>query len=451
MSGPITVVGAGLAGSLAAIFLAQRGYTVTVLERRPDLRKVDISAGRSINLALANRGIDALRRVGLMPQIEPLLTPMRGRMLHTPAGELGFQPYGRTPTEMIYSVSRGSLNAALMDAAEATGRVEIRFGTPCDGHDFDVDDGTPVIAADGAGSAIRAAMHAQRGITVSEELLEHGYKELTMPAGAGGAHAMDCNALHIWPRGGYMLIALPNLDGSFTVTLFLPVDGQDSFAALSGPAEVDAFFREHFADAHTLIPGLAEQFATNPTGRMVTVRSEPWHIGGQALLVGDAAHAIVPFHGQGMNAAFEDCVALDACIAEHGNDWEQVFADFEALRKPNSDAIATMALENYVEMRDLVAQPRFQLQKKLEFLLQERHPDRFIPRYAMVMFHSMPYAEAYTRGRVQKEILDALTQRVERIEDIDLDRADQLVVSRVPAPRSSSDTHSAHRPHGTRG
>lgn len=429
MTRKITVVGAGLAGSLAAIYLARRGFEVTVLERRPDLRKVNISAGRSINLALANRGIDALRRVGLMPQIEPLLTPMRGRMLHPTAGELAFQPYGRTPTEMIYSVSRGRLNGVLMDAAEATGRVRIRFETPCDDIDLTDDAGGPVIAADGAGSAVRAALQAQCGATVTESLLGHGYKELTMPPRAGGTHAMERNALHIWPRGGFMLIALPNLDGSFTVTLFLPMEGAGSFLALSNAPTVDAFFRKHFGDAFALMPGLAKQFLANPTGRMVTVHAQPWHASGRALLIGDAAHAIVPFHGQGMNAAFEDCVALDDCIARHGDDWPRAFAEFEALRRPNTDAISAMALENFVEMRDLVAQPRFQLQKRLEFVLQARHPDRFIPRYAMVMFHTLPYAEAYARGKVQKHILDTLTEGVDRIEDVDLEKADALLAS----------------------
>lgn len=439
MTERVTIVGAGLAGSLLAIVLARRGLDVTVYESRPDLRKVAISAGRSINLALANRGIDALRGVGVMDRVEPLLIEMRGRMLHPVSGELNFQPYGRTPTEVIHSVSRGGLNGVLLDAAEATGHVDIRFGQPCTGYDFDaavlVVDGTRtacpvVIAADGAGSAIRASMARQCGAMVTEELLAHGYKELTIPAAPDGGYLLERGALHIWPRGGYMLIALPNLDGSFTATLFLPMRGPESFEALDNPTAIDAFFARRFPDALALMPGLTGHFLANPTGRMGTIHTRPWHVDGRALLLGDAAHAIVPFHGQGMNAAFEDCAALDRCIATHRTDWASVFAAFEQERRPNTDAIAEMALENYVEMRDLVARPRFQLQKALGFLLEERHPGRFIPRYAMVMFHSLPYAEARRRGVVQQAILDALTDGVERIEDVDLAHADALIEAR---------------------
>jgi len=434
----ITLIGAGLAGSLLAVLLAHRGYKVTVYERRPDMRKVDISAGRSINLALANRGIAALERAGLIDRVNPLLIPMAGRMLHPIVGELGFQPYGKTENEVIYSVSRGDLNRILMDAAEEAG-VSIQFDTPCDGYDFERSvlhvggkeiPCPTVIATDGAGSPIRRSMVHDHDIQVSESILAHGYKELTMPPLKEGGHAMEKSALHIWPRGGYMLIALPNLDGSFTVTLFLPMsDGVEyTFENLSDEAAAQAFFERQFPDAVRLLPNLAEQFFNHPTGRMVTIRSMPWHIGSQTMLLGDAAHAIVPFHGQGMNCAFEDCAALDKALLRRPDDeWDSIFAAVERARKPNAEAIADMALENYIEMRDLVAQPRFQLQKQLEFLLEERHPGRFIRRYAMVMFHSMPYAEAHARGQVQQALLDELTEGINDLANIDLARADELV------------------------
>ncbi|MEX0899559.1 MAG: NAD(P)/FAD-dependent oxidoreductase [Gammaproteobacteria bacterium] len=427
MTKRITIAGAGLAGSLLAIFLAKRGIEVTVLESRADLRKVKLSAGRSINLALANRGISALRAAGVMDRVEPLLIKMRGRMLHTRSGETSLSPYGQTEDEVIYSVSRGALNGVLLDAAEDTGRVDLRFGQAWPAAPDS--DARPLIGADGGGSAVRHMLVERYGAHSSEQLIDHGYKELTMPA-ADGRHAMERSALHIWPRGGYMLIALPNLNGSFTVTLFLPMTGENSFASLADGKAGEAFFAREFPDALALLPDLADEFTRNPVGRMGTVRAQPWRQDGEVVLLGDAAHAIVPFHGQGMNCAFEDCEALDGCLARHGGDWVRVFADFEAARKPNADAIAEMALENFVEMRDLVANPRFQLQKQIAFTLERRHPGRFIPRYAMVMFHAMPYAEAQRRGVVQQGILDELTNAIQRIEDVDFARADRLIEER---------------------
>ncbi len=440
----ITLVGAGLAGSLLAIFLARRGYRVTLLERRLDPRKTaaPTSAGRSINLALANRGISALEEVGVMESLRSELIPMAGRMLHDEEGRLKLVPYGNKPHEVIYSVSRAGLNALLLDAAEATGRVSIRFGETVGGVDFAnrkvLPQATPydvLIGTDGSASAVRAAILERTGGRLDEEPLGHGYKELTIPAAAGGGGGsqwrMEKNALHIWPRGEYMLIALPNVDGSFTATLFLPNQGEESFQALTTPHAVHALFERRFADAIPLMPRLTEDFFGNPTGHLETIRCEPWSFEDQALVLGDAAHAIVPFHGQGMNAAFEDCSAFDQSLRDPDRPWNEVFAEFEKRRRPNTDAIADMALENYVEMRSTVREPKFQLKKDLSFRLEERHPGRFIPRYSMVMFHTIPYAEAKRRGAIQEGILDELTSKAASVDEVDLARADRLIAERL--------------------
>jgi kynurenine 3-monooxygenase len=437
----ITLLGAGLAGSLLAVYLARRGHEVVVYERLPDMRRHAIPAGRSINLALAHRGIRALDGVGLMPEVQKLLIPMRGRMLHDKDGSTSLTPYGRTPTEVIHSVSRPGLNMLLMDAAEKAG-ARFHFGQRVSDVDFDTGQVTLVeepggrrhhihaatlIATDGGGSAVRQALVRRRGVKVAEDILPHAYKELTIPAAADASHRMEKHALHIWPRGGYMLIALPNLDGSFTVTLFLAREGAPSFAQLEQPGEVQRFFTAEFPDALALIPELVQEFASHPTGLMGTVHTDAWHAGGRTLLLGDAAHAIVPFHGQGMNCAFEDCLVLDECLGSNGEDWAAVFAEFEHLRRPNAEAIAAMALENYVEMRDAVRDPKFQLQKKLGFMLEERNPGMFVPRYSMVMFHHLPYADARQRGIIQQRLLDQLTAGISDVAQVDLVKADAAV------------------------
>jgi kynurenine 3-monooxygenase len=436
----ITLVGAGLAGSLLSIFLARRGYRVTLLERRPDPRKAAASAGRSINLALANRGISALEEVGVMESLRPALIPMAGRMLHDEEGRLKLVPYGNKPHEVIYSVSRAGLNTLLLDVAEATGKVSIRFGETVGGVDFAnrkvLPQATPydiLIGTDGSASAIRAAILKREGGQLDEEPLGHGYKELTIRAADGGSGRwrMEKNALHIWPRGEYMLIALPNVDGSFTATLFLPNQGEESFEALTIPEAVHALFARRFADAIPLMPRLVEDFFGNPTGHLETIRCEPWSFEDHALVLGDAAHAIVPFHGQGMNAAFEDCSTFDQGLRDPDRPWNEVFAEFEKRRRPNTDAIADMALENYVEMRSTVREPKFQLKKDLSFRLEERHPGRFIPRYSMVMFHTIPYAEARRRGAIQEGILDELTGKAASLDEVDLARADRLIAERL--------------------
>ena len=446
MSWRISIVGAGLGGTLAAIFFARRGLEVTLYERRPDLRRVPQPAGRSINLALANRGLQPLRLAGLEAEVKKLLTVMRGRMVHPLRGSLDLQPYGQRAHEVIYSVSRPGLNALLLDAAEAAG-VRLRFGMRCTAVDFaadrlvfadesgnHVEDAplSPCIGADGAGSVLRHALLDLPGFAADEDMLPHGYKELCIPAIARGRHLMEAGALHIWPRGGYMLIALPNLDGSFTVTLFLPYEGDPSFASLATPAAVGRFFADQFPDVGRKIHTLEESFFANPTGALGTVRSSPWHLDGRALLIGDAAHAIVPFHGQGMNCAFEDCLELDRCYEECDADWARTFTLFYERRKPNADAIADMALENYVEMRDSVRDPGFLLRQRVAFELENRFPERFSPRYSLVMFRDdIPYAEAQRRGRIQAEILQELTAGIDDGAAVDYDRAGRLITARL--------------------
>jgi kynurenine 3-monooxygenase len=438
----ITVVGAGLAGALLALLLARRGLTVTLYERRADPRQVAPERGRSINLALAARGMRALERAGVLPQVRPLLIAMRGRMVHERDGAAALQAYGQREDEVIWSVGRAALNRLLIDEATRHEQVRVHFSQACRGIDTAArtllmrdqaerrDYALPldsVIATDGAGSAVRASLAAAGHLEVHEEWLDHDYKELTIEAAA--ARTLTREALHIWPRGGFMLIALPNTDGSFTATLFLPRGGPDGFAALTGGAAVETFFRREFPDVLPLVPDLAAQFSAHPQGQLGTVHAAPWHVRGQVLLLGDAAHAIVPFHGQGMNAAFEDCTVLDALLAEQ-RDWEQQFVQFERARRPNTEAIAQMALENYAEMRDAVLDPAFVRRKRLAMALERRFPERFIPRYSMVMFHpEIPYAEALRRGALQAQLLEELDPGPHGAADPE--RAARLVLERL--------------------
>ena len=442
-AGRVNIVGAGLAGALLAVLLARRGHGVSLHERRPDPRQAQPERGRSINLALAARGMRALERAGVMERVRPLLIPMRGRMVHPLSGSSALQPYGQRAHEVIYSVGRADLNRVLIEEATRHPGVSVRFNQLCVGvdvqqerlhlrdsvrgttHDTEL---TPTIAADGAGSAVRASLATAALSRVREEWLDHDYKELTI-APAAGQHALERNALHIWPRGGFMLIALPNTDGSFTATLFLARNGAPSFAALKDSHTVTGFFGSQFADALPLLPDLLEQFASHPQGQLGTVHALPWHIGGRVLLLGDAAHAIVPFHGQGMNAAFEDCTVLDGLLDAH-SDWHSVFAQFEETRRPNAAAIAQMALENYIEMRDTVLDARFLRHKAIAMALERQFPERFIPRYSMVMFHpEIAYAEALRRGAVQAQLLQELDPGAGG--ELDALRAEQLVRARL--------------------
>ena len=442
----IAIVGGGPAGSLLAILLARRGLKPFVIERGPRFSYATPRGGRSINLALAARGIAALRRAGIDRDVAKLMTPMRGRMVHDLDGRQRFLSYGQRATEEIYSVSRATLNTLLYELAASQHGVEYHFGEQCVGLDRD---GTPlveaasgarrrieadiVLAADGAGSEVRRSLVAAGAIEAREELLDHGYKELTIAAARDGGFALDPNALHIWPRGGFMLIGLPNPDNTFTATLFLPHTGDPSFASVDAGA-VAPFFRREFADAVPLIHDLERDYADHPVGLLGTVHCKPWSHANRVLLVGDAAHAIVPFHGQGMNAAFEDCVALDELLGHqtngHGQDWPAIFAAFEAERAPNARAIAEMALENYREMRDEVRDAKFELRSALSFELERRFPGRFIPRYSMVMFHpEIPYVEAQRRGARQARVLDELAASADTLGGVDFARAAALVDS----------------------
>ena len=451
MSPVIRIVGAGPTGALLAILLARRERKIELYESRPDPRGVPAGSGRSINLALADRGIHALKAAGVFDRLASDLLPMRGRLIHYENRETAFQPYGQRPNEVIYSVSRHRLNQALIEVAAGLPGVRLHFQHRLEAADFAartaqirdiVSDRLisvpmqPLLATDGAGSAMRREMSAQKLIRASEIDLEHGYKELSIPAGPHGTFRMAHDALHIWPRGKFMLIALPNDDGSFTATLFLPKLGASSFAALRDADSIDEFLARYFPDARELMPNALAEFGAHPVGFLGTVAAQPWHASSQATLIGDAAHAMVPFHGQGMNCCFEDCIEFDACVARHES-WETVFAQFGAARKPNTDAIAAMALENYMEMRDSVADPKFQLQQALSLELERRFPRHFIPRYSMVMFHhEIPYLTAQRRGAAQSDILAELTRgTVGTLSEIDFQRAEREILSRL-APLS---------------
>jgi kynurenine 3-monooxygenase len=441
----VSLIGAGLNGPLLALGLVRRGFRVEIYERRPDMRRAPISAGRSINLALSTRGIHALTQAGLWSKMRKIVVPMKGRMMHSAASELTFQPYGKDEAEVINSISRAELNIALMSAAEAQG-VKIFFQQRCTGIDLKTgglklrdtrtgEDKTlkssVVIGCDGSASALRGEMLKLSRFNFSQQYLDYGYKELTLPSGPDGKHVLESNALHIWPRGNYMLIALPNVDGTFACILFLPFEGQDSFAQLTTHSAVVKFFEARFPDVIPLLPDVEGSFFANPTGAMVTIKCSPWQVEGRVLLLGDAAHAIVPFFGQGINCGFEDCTSLLALLDQQGADWAQVFSDFEMARKVNTDAIADLAVENFVEMRDRVADPRFLFRKRVELALQAKYPQLFVPKYAMVTFHRIPYALALQRGQVQDRMLTDLCEPIERMEDLDWSKADRLIRSEL--------------------
>lgn len=431
----VVIAGAGLVGALLACQLGKRGYRVTLCERRPDPRAAGFIGGRSINLALSCRGITALKRVGLDEAVLASTIPMPGRMLHDEKSNLTFQAYSSSPEDAIHSVSRSGLNLILLDAADNCDSVEIRFESRCTGADLDAPSitvETPrgsetissdfVIGCDGAFSAIRAEMQVTNRFNYQQSYLDHGYKELVIPpavecgvdASLHDGFAMDPNALHIWPRGHYMMIALPNENRTFTCTLFWPYEGPNSFEELPTDGPVRAYFDEHFPDASRLMPTLESDYASNPIGSLVTIRCSPWQKDAKTLLLGDAAHAIVPFYGQGMNAGFEDCRLLDESIDQAEGDLAAAIVRFAESRIPASNAIADLALENFVEMRDSVADPLFLLRKRVEHTLHRLDPDRYMPLYNLVSFSNMPYDEARIVGgrvvRLAQRIAEALNQ-----------------------------------------
>ena len=412
----ITVVGAGLGGALMAVFLGRAGHRVKVYERRPDPRKGALGRSRSINLAISTRGLAALERVGLEGKLLEVAVPMRGRMVHAIDGGLTFQPYGHEANHVLYSVSRAGLNRLLVEAAEAMPNVELHFGQRCVDVDLEnaagtfagIDTGATssvpadlLIGADGAFSEIRLAMQKTDRFEYAQSFLQHGYKELTIPAAEGGGFRMERNALHIWPRGGFMMIALPNVDGSYTCTCFWPFSGENSFSALATRDEVRAHFGRVFPDAVPLMPALEEDYLLNAVGSLVTVRCAPWRYKDRVALLGDAAHAVVPFYGQGANASFEDCIVLDECLREFSGDVAEALQTYERRRKRHADALADLAIGNFLEMRDKTASKTFLFGKKVEKLLAKLFPGRFVPLYYMVTFSRTPYADAVQRARTQ--------------------------------------------------
>ena len=439
----ITIAGAGLAGGLLATLLAQRGWSVDVFERRGDPRVHGYAGGRSINLALAERGLHALRQAGADGEVLKRAVMMRGRFVHPLHGTPGLQRYGRDDSEVIWSIDRGELNISLLDAAESHG-ARLHFDRRLAHVDFNariatfkgdaadhVHAFTSLIGADGAGSTLRGQLTPHLELNERSEWLDHGYKELEIPPTPDGDFRSEANALHIWPRGHYMCIALPNDERTFTVTLFMPHDGDyPSFAHIKTGDDAQAFFERDFPDAVPLIPDLRDDFEANPTSMLGTLYLDRWHLDDRALLIGDAAHAMVPFHGQGMNCAFEDCAALADMLDQHPKRAD-AFAAFERLRKPDAEAIQQMALENYVEMRDKVDDAQFLLQRELELRLQARHPERFIPHYAMVSFMRIRYSLALARSEIQRHILEDATRGLDSLDRVDWAAADAAVMTHL--------------------
>lgn len=423
MQRTITILGAGLVGSLWGVILAKKGYKVTIYESRPDMRKANIGAGKSINLAMSNRGWKAIDLAGLREDIEQIAIPMTGRFLHQKDGATTFQAYGKNG-EAIYSVSRGELNMKLMDLAEKNG-VTIHFEHRCTNvhlptNTLTIKDNSGkeqtitadlLFGADGAHSSLRQAFTLIDRVNSSRYYINSGYKELYIPAGNDNSFLMEKNALHIWPRGEYMMIALANFDGSFTCTLFFPFEGNPSFESLKTDADVLAFFEKEFTDAVPLMPELLKYYNQNPIGSLITTRIDQYTFEDKSCLIGDAAHAIVPFYGQGMNAGFEDCTTLYNLMEEYGEDWTKIFEKFNAIRPASGNAVADLALENFIEMRDKVADPKFLLRKKIEQDLGKRYPDKFLSVYEQVSFSQTPYIEAVTSIKAQDDLLHKIMEQ----------------------------------------
>ncbi len=436
LSSKVVIIGAGLAGSLLALFLAQKGFQVKVYEKRPDIRKSQPESGRSINLALSHRGLKALKAVGIEQEVLKEVIPMLGRQLHPLKGNQTFIQYGKDDSQYINSISRADLNRKLISEADKHSNISFYFQHTTQAVNLEegsilvknlvsqkeeIIEADVFLAADGAGSVVRRTMEQQTGYQSNTEFLDYSYKEINFPPVGEGNFGMEKNALHIWPRGSFMLIALPNLDGSFTGTLFLANKGENSFEYLSTPERLTHFFESTFPDALPLLPNLEKDFFENPTGLLGTVRCKPWNFDGKFLLIGDAAHAIVPFYGQGMNASFEDCLVFNQCLeATKGKiNWQDLFKEYEQKRKINTDAIAQLAIENFYEMRDGVADAAFLRKKELEHLLENTYPD-YHSKYSLVTFHpEISYAEAHRRGNLQNEILLRICREIDSIQRLD--------------------------------
>lgn len=448
----VTITGAGLVGSLLSIYLSKRGYNVAIYERRADMRKEKGVAGRSINLALSDRGIKALEEVGIMDEIRKIAIPMHGRQMHYADGTTPYQAYGKEG-QFINSVSRAELNCKLMDLAEAHG-VRIFFNERCEKINWEKSEITfrstaretrnekqetrnlsfqLLFGSDGSYSATRLSHQLQHDrFQYQQFYIDFGYKELHIPANEKAGFRLEKNALHIWPRGNFMMIALPNMDGSFTCTLFFPFEGDPSFKTLNNAGAVKTFFENTFSDATQLMPTLTEDFFNNPTSSLVTIKCFPWIREDKFALIGDAAHAIVPFFGQGMNCGFEDCSVLNSLIEKYSDDWEVILTEYQQLRKPDADAIADLALNNFVEMRDKVADPRFLLQKKIEANFSAKHPDKWTPSYSLVTFRpDVRYSDALNRGTFQQEIMN----EVMALENIELtwesEQVEKMILNKI--------------------
>ncbi len=441
----IAIIGAGLVGSLQAIYMARKGFEVSIYERRSDIRDAKLVAGRSINLALSDRGWKALKGAGISDEIEKIAIPMKGRMVHDVEGNQSFQPYG-FDDQAIYSVSRGELNKQLLIKADEYPNVQFFFNQQV--KDIDLNTNAlkiqdlhtkeasekaydRIIGTDGAFSAVRLRLMKTDKFNFSQKYLEHGYKELHIPANADGTHKLDKHSLHIWPRGQFMLIALPNIDGSFTLTLFFPYDGEVSFNSLDTDEKVMDFFQKTFPDTLPLIPDLLKDYNENPTASLVTVRCSPWHYQDKICLMGDASHAIVPFYGQGMNSGFEDCTVFNDLFEQDDWEWDQVFSQFSAKRAPEADAISELALRNYVEMRDLTANEQWLLQKKIERKITTKHPDKWLPLYSQVTFSHTPYDEALRNGELQDAIMKRVMDRPDISKVWDTEEVEQAVLNEL--------------------
>ncbi|HPK09549.1 MAG TPA: FAD-dependent monooxygenase [Saprospiraceae bacterium] len=445
MKKKVAIVGAGLCGSLLALRLAQLGYQIDVIEKRPDLRKVTLDAGRSINLALSDRGLKGLRLVGLEDAAKAISIPMHGRMIHPKGAETYFMKYSGRETDYINSISRPGLNAMLLDEAEKTGNIKLHFNQSCKNvlfedhkiqlqdvngnisyYDYDL-----VFGTDGAGSAVRTSMSKRSSslrFNFSQQYLDTGYKELEIPAGENGSFRIEKNALHIWPRDGFMMIALPNLNGSFTVTLFFPFTGSNSFEYLGQDDEkIVQFFNTHFPSAVPHMPDLVEDYHQNPSSSLGTIKCFPWSVDRRSLIMGDAAHAVVPFYGQGMNASFEDVTVLDELMAKHGEDWDSIITEYDDKRKPDADAIGDLAVDNFYEMRDATKDPVFGKKRAIELQLENLYPD-YYAKYSLVTFNEdISYHEAMTQGRFQDEVLMNFARGIDDVSKVDISKVKAMM------------------------